>query len=109
MVFVDLESGLAKVSVFSFPLKVFQSPELRYPFVEVLDWVIPMDPVVVIVPPVRGAVAVIEVTEPTPEAHEKLPLPSFSRKVLAAPCVVGQLEATLLILIRFPVELTWNC
>jgi hypothetical protein len=69
----------------------------------------PIEPEVVIVPPVSGAVAVIEVTVPTPVAHEKLPLPSFLRKVLAAPCEDGQLAAMLLIFTRFPVELTWNC
>ena len=50
----------------SFPLKVVQSPELRYPFVVPLAWLIPIDPVVVIVPPVSGEVAVMDVTLPFP-------------------------------------------
>ena len=66
MMFVALESGLLKVSAFSFPLKVVQSPELRYPFVEPLACEIPIEPVVVMVPPVKGAVAVTEVTLPFP-------------------------------------------
>jgi hypothetical protein len=47
-------------------LNVVQSPELRYPFVVLLAWPIPIDPVVVIVPPVRGEVAVMDVTLPFP-------------------------------------------
>ena len=84
MVFVALDNGLVNVSAFSLPLNVVQSAELRYPFVEPLDWVIPIEPVEVIVPPVSGAVAVIEVT-PTAASQVKLPLPSFLRKLLTAP------------------------
>jgi hypothetical protein len=47
-------------------LKVVQSPELRYPLVELVAWLIPIDPLVVIVPPVSGEVAVMDVTVPFP-------------------------------------------
>jgi hypothetical protein len=49
-----------------------------------------------------------EVTVPTPVAHDKVPVPSFLRKVLTAPWLDGKLVVTLLTLIIFPVELTWN-
>jgi hypothetical protein len=46
-------------------LKVPQSVEERYPSVETPDWVMPMVPVVVNVPPVIGAVVATDVTVPT--------------------------------------------
>jgi hypothetical protein len=47
-------------------LNVVQSPELRYPLVELVAWLIPIVPLVVIVPPVRGEEAVMDVTLPDP-------------------------------------------
>jgi hypothetical protein len=59
-----LTSGPENNKVDCLLLNVFQSVELKYPSVETPDWVIPIVPVVVIVPPVIGAVVPTDVRVP---------------------------------------------
>jgi acetamidase/formamidase len=104
----------------SIPLNVFQSVLERYPLVVVLDWAIPMVPVVVMVPPVRGALAVMEVMLPLPVPNgpnvdpliwAKKPevvvqISPFAGVVGAAPC--GRLRPAVVVLeanvFTFPVR-----
>ena len=71
----------------SIPLKVFQSVLERYPLVVVFAWAIPMLPEVVMVPPVSGALAVMEVILPLPVPKGPIELPLMRAK---RPVVVVQ-------------------
>lgn len=80
-----LEPVVVRVIASCLLLKVFQSVELRNPSVEPSASFIPIVPVVVIVPPVIGAVVAIDVTVPVPPPPPEVSIVAVEPEIVKSP------------------------